>query len=84
MNTCEICRKDSPEDGKLQKVYAKGYASLVKHCKVIGETSLLERLRTKWNSNSLVTVHQRCRSLFMLKERDIEEHSPRKKTSKVV
>ena len=56
MNICEICRKDSPEDGKLQKVYAKGYASLTKQCQLIGKTSLLELLRT----NGIAIAQLQC------------------------
>ena len=56
MERCEICTEDSSEAGKLQKLYLKGYESLVKHCRHISDYSLLERLERKWTSN-IMTVH---------------------------
>lgn len=85
MERCEICTEDSSEAGKLQKLYTKGYENLVRQCRRISDSSLLERLETKWTSNIPMTVHQRCRTLFMQKEPDVEEqeHEPRPKRQKV-
>ena len=80
-----MCSDDSSESGKLQKLYEKGYENLIKQCRDIGNSSLLERLETKWTRNIPIKVHQRCRALFMQKEPGVEhveeedEHGPRKK-----
>ena len=81
MEACEICSDSSSENGKLQRLYKKGYENLIKQCRRISDSSLLERLETKWTSNIPMTVHQRCRALFMQKEPCVgeEEHVPRKK-----
>ena len=85
MERCEICTEDSSEAGKLQKLYIKGYENLIRQCRRISDSSLLERLETKWTSNIPMIVHQRCRTLFMQKEPDVEEqeHEPRPKRQKV-
>lgn len=85
MERCEICSEDSSEAGKLQRLYSKGYENLIKQCRRISDSSLLERLERKWTSNIPMTVHQRCRALFMQKEPDVEEqeHAPRPKCQKV-
>ena len=81
MDRCEICNEDSSDAGKLQRLYTKGYENLIKQCRRIRDSSLLERLETKWTSNIPITVHRRCRALFMQKESQVEEqeHTPRKK-----
>ena len=85
MESCEICSEDSSEAGKLQKLYIKGYESLIEQCRRIGDSLLLERLEKKWTSNIPMIVHQRCRALFMQKEPDVEEqeHEPRSKRQKL-
>lgn len=81
MDRCEICNEDSSEAGKLQRLYTKGYENLIKQCRRIRDSSLLERLETKWTRNIPMTVHQRCRAIFMQKESQVEEqeYTPRKK-----
>ena len=85
MEVCEICSEDSSEAGKLQRLYTKGYENLIKQCRRIDDSSLLERLTTKWTSNIPMKVHHRCRTLFIQKEPDVEEqeHAPRNKRQKV-
>ena len=85
MERCEICTEDSSEAGKLQKLYTKGYESLIEKCRHISDYSLLERLERKWTSNISMTVHQRCRALFMQKEPYVEEeeHEPHPKRPKM-
>jgi hypothetical protein len=85
MDICEICSEDVSEAGKLQRLYRKGYENITKQCRLINNSSLLERLEQKWSSNTPMTVHRRCRTLFMQKEPDVEEqeHAPRPKRKKV-
>lgn len=85
MDICEICSEDFSEAGKLQRLYRKGYENLIKQCRLMNNSSLLERLEQKWSSNTPMTVHRRCRTLFMQKEPDVEEqeHAPRPKRQKV-
>jgi len=66
-------------------LYRKGYENLIEQCRLINNSSLLERLEQKWSSNTPMTVHRRCRTLFMQKEPDVEEqeHAPRPKRQKV-
>lgn len=85
MDRCEICDEDSVEAGKLQKLYKKGYENLTEQCRRISDSSLLERLERKWDSNIPVRVHRNCRSIFMQKEPVAEEQddAPRQKRRKV-
>ena len=85
MDICEICSEDFSEAGKLQRLYRKGYENLIEQCRLINNSSLLERLEQKWSSNTPMTVHRRCRTIFMQKEPDVEEqeHAPRPKRQKV-
>ena len=85
MDICEICNEDFSEGGQLQKLYRKGYESLIEQCRLINNSSLLERLEQKWSSNTRMTVHRRCRTLFMQKEPDVQEqeHAPRPKRQKL-
>lgn len=65
MERCEICSEDSSQAEKLRRLYGNCFENLIKQCRLISDSSLLERLVRKWTSNISITVHQRCRALFM-------------------
>lgn len=81
MDVCVICNAEDSVAGQLQKIYKKGYESLVKQCQRINDISLLERLEHKWINKIPINVHRRCRNLFLQKEQkaDEQELAPRQK-----